>query len=446
MSEPVSTVEFRLGNWVVSPRLNQLQRRRRLVKVTPRVMEVLCELARRAPQPASRQELMEAVWAGRYVGDESLTHAVSELRKALGDNTKHPRYVQTIPKRGYRLLEMPTAVSARDGTGRRRAWASHAPGSESDGAAPPGYPKARARQFRPATLLPVVGVFAVAAGLATLMLVAGPGSEGNPTEPLVTPVTSLPGSEWQPALSPDGERLAFEWQEHINLTVIGSAAAEAITDGPTIDSDPAWSADGARIAFARRGRGECDIHVLVLNLGEDKRVGSCDPDGPQGLSWHPSGLWLAISDRSGPVGRFEIQMLSLATGERHPLLAGDREPRSVGGDIEPSFSPEGRRLAWAQSLIGGTAIRVVEVAGHPPVARGEPATVLQAETEIRGLDWTADGRKLVFATGRAEAAPCGRSTPRAASRSSSLSAEKGSRNPPSLDAPTASFSSNSGSR
>ena len=38
---------------------------------------------------------MEAVWAGRYVGDESLTHAVSELRKALGDNTKHPRYVQT---------------------------------------------------------------------------------------------------------------------------------------------------------------------------------------------------------------------------------------------------------------------------------------------------------------------------------------------------------------
>ena len=67
-------------------------------------MSVLSHLVARHGQVVSRQELLEAVWDGDTSGDESLTQAISGLRRALGDSTRSPRYIQTIPKAGYRFI------------------------------------------------------------------------------------------------------------------------------------------------------------------------------------------------------------------------------------------------------------------------------------------------------------------------------------------------------
>jgi hypothetical protein len=67
-------------------------------------MEVLVALAGSAGKVVGREELLSAVWPGVVVSDEVLTQAVIKLRKALGDTAKKPEYIETIPKRGYRLI------------------------------------------------------------------------------------------------------------------------------------------------------------------------------------------------------------------------------------------------------------------------------------------------------------------------------------------------------
>lgn len=77
----------------------------------PQLLDVSGVLAARAGEVVSRDTLLEAVWHGKVVTEESLTRAISELRKALGDKANTPSYIQTIPKKGYRLLCNPAPVS-----------------------------------------------------------------------------------------------------------------------------------------------------------------------------------------------------------------------------------------------------------------------------------------------------------------------------------------------
>ena len=72
--------------------------------VQPKVMEVLVFLAQHSGQVVSRDEIVDTVWKGSVVTDEALTRCISELRHTFEDSKKTPRFIQTIPKRGYRLL------------------------------------------------------------------------------------------------------------------------------------------------------------------------------------------------------------------------------------------------------------------------------------------------------------------------------------------------------
>lgn len=95
---------MQVGDWSVDAHLNELSRAGEVVRLEPKVMEVLTFLASHPDEVVSRQAILEAVWSGVIVGDDALTQAVIKLRKALGDEPKQPSYIQTIPKRGYRLL------------------------------------------------------------------------------------------------------------------------------------------------------------------------------------------------------------------------------------------------------------------------------------------------------------------------------------------------------
>ena len=117
---------LRVGEWSVDPATNEISRGAERVHLEPKAADLLLALARRADEVVSREELLAQVWSGVLVGDDVLTQAVIKLRKALGDTSGEPRYIQTIPKRGYRLI---AAVSWRDqvpravpGKSRRRVY------------------------------------------------------------------------------------------------------------------------------------------------------------------------------------------------------------------------------------------------------------------------------------------------------------------------------------
>jgi adenylate cyclase len=95
---------MRVGDWSVDPGLNQIRRDDETIRLEPKVMEVLTFLGAHPGEVVSREVLLDALWPGMVVGDDSLTQSVIKLRKALGDDPRNPTYIQTIPKRGYRLL------------------------------------------------------------------------------------------------------------------------------------------------------------------------------------------------------------------------------------------------------------------------------------------------------------------------------------------------------
>ena len=80
-------------------------------RLEPRVMELLFLLASRPNEVWSREEIQEALWPGVVVGEDALARLVFKLRRALGDDPKAPRFVETLPKRGYRLRCKPRPSS-----------------------------------------------------------------------------------------------------------------------------------------------------------------------------------------------------------------------------------------------------------------------------------------------------------------------------------------------
>src|SRR5579863_3532702 len=95
---------FLVGEWKVAPPLNLLVHGDSQVRLEPRVMDVLVQLAKRAGEVVPKEQLVENVWLGRYVTDDALSVAIYSLRRSLGDDARRPRYVETVSRRGYRLI------------------------------------------------------------------------------------------------------------------------------------------------------------------------------------------------------------------------------------------------------------------------------------------------------------------------------------------------------
>jgi DNA-binding winged helix-turn-helix (wHTH) protein/TolB-like protein len=96
--------EFRLGEWLVRPSLNQLSRAGTVAHLRPKAMDVLVYLAARSGEVVPKDDVIRVVWAKQFLSDSALSRAVCELREALGDEAQGSTYIQTIPKRGYRLV------------------------------------------------------------------------------------------------------------------------------------------------------------------------------------------------------------------------------------------------------------------------------------------------------------------------------------------------------
>ncbi|UCE89962.1 MAG: winged helix-turn-helix domain-containing protein, partial [Pseudomonadota bacterium] len=95
---------FQVGDWTVEPGNGRLRRGDVEVKLEPRVMDLLVCLARRPGEVITREELEASVWSGSVVGYDALTSAMIKLRRAFGDNSRHPRVIETVSKKGYRLI------------------------------------------------------------------------------------------------------------------------------------------------------------------------------------------------------------------------------------------------------------------------------------------------------------------------------------------------------
>lgn len=115
MSQPA----MRIGRWIFSPELHLLRSNGIERHLEPKQAEVLKRLVAEPGAVVTKSELLDTVWADVCVTEEVLTNTIYQLRRALGDSAREQQYVQTIPKRGYRLV---AEVSPATGDGKTEIW------------------------------------------------------------------------------------------------------------------------------------------------------------------------------------------------------------------------------------------------------------------------------------------------------------------------------------
>ncbi len=229
------------------------------------------------------------------------------------------------------------------------------------------------------------------------------GAPGTPE-----PVTSFPGREAEPAVSPDGKQVAFVWDgddagnPDIFVQLIGAGGPLRLTDDPAPECCPAWAPDGKHVVFIRQhfdrnssNRGEI---LMVPALGGTTRHVTEATNFGAPMSLSPDGRWLAISDREASEKPYSIALIRLPGGEKRKLTS---PAGSSYGDIRPVFSPDSKALVFVRlrSFGAGDLYRLsLDDNGLP--AR-EPIRLTFDERSIEGLDWSREGRSIYFTSNRA---------------------------------------------
>ncbi len=150
---------FHLREWLVEPRLNRLTRDGESIQIELKMMDVLVCLAQHAGELVERQQLIDAVWATEHVSENILTRAIAELRSALGDDSRNPTFIETIHRRGYRLLQEPMPCEERSSTLRSR------PAAKRKAREPEADSRPQRKWPRPVLLGTPIALLAIAGGL-----------------------------------------------------------------------------------------------------------------------------------------------------------------------------------------------------------------------------------------------------------------------------------------
>jgi Tol biopolymer transport system component len=215
------------------------------------------------------------------------------------------------------------------------------------------------------------------------------------------PLTSYPGRQISPAFSPDSKQVAFAWDGEqggnfdIYIKLLDAGTPLRLTSSPADEYAPAWSPDARYIAFCRDVSNRAEIWMIPALGGAERKLG--ESVGCGGLSWSPDGKFLALAGKNAPQEPASIFLLSVETGDKRRVTS---PPTEYLGDLGPRLSPDGKTLAFvraASGLGGEVYVLAVSADGGP---RGEPRRLTFDERLMEGLDWTADGRKIVYSSGQ----------------------------------------------
>jgi DNA-binding winged helix-turn-helix (wHTH) protein len=356
-----SLLTYRLGDWVVDPSLCTLRCGETVRKLEPKAMDVLVVLLERAGQVVTPADILDAVWADRVVEEGAVHQRISQIRSALGDDRQHPRYIENIPRRGYRTIVPVVGLG-----GGQVSMAPPLGASRSESAR---------RLSDPSTLRPwaivalAVVTVVVAFHLGSRWPAASSGADGRRSPAQVTRfMVSLPQDValrglGQIAISADGRRVVAG-----TVTPSASRLSRRDLDGlgflpiegtENVGRAFALSPDGDWVAFFDTKRSR----LMKVPISGGSPVTVCDPGGDLwSIAWGPGnrivyagdtypGLMHVASSGGSPkpltlpeTGEFHKQPAFLADGSAVVFTIGERGATIRSADMVAAVSLESGKL------------------------------------------------------------------------------------------------------
>lgn len=391
MSNPAEfrhTAIFAFGDLRFSMRTLELRRNGSVVRLQAQPAKILALLLSRPGELVTREEVRQELWGGplSYEFDDALNHAVRSLRSTLGDEAASPRFVETVPRRGYRFI---AEVKTVDPFEAARAVESSAATAMSAPLPPLVSSQSKRSRFSTRHLATAAAVLAITC-LAGLALVAR-----APDPPQVTSVRQLTHFGLAVNAVTDGERLYVQQEKGGHSTLVefpmsgggeGSPIATPFQNVSLLDI--ATDHRSLLVAGFERYSDPRALWVLPLDASSPKRVGQIFADF---AAWSPDGSQIVFSGSTPglPGGLY----IADADGSHIRKLSDD------GGRID-GWSPDGSRIRFTRTNpeTGGMTIWEVGADGsnlHPFQRQLADRNARWEEGQCCGA-WTPDGRFFIF--------------------------------------------------
>jgi len=420
------------------------------IKLGGQPFEILALLLRKPGQMVTREELQKELWAEDTFVDfnHGLNAAINKLRETLVDSAEEPKYVETLPRRGYRFVARVERARPAVAILESRPSASER-GVDVAPPLPVVLTPAMTEASAPAEVAMSAGRrwlrrwprIAIAAGSAAIAAIIFVGvlstwpavrekwhreleeAEIRARETESSRVSTLvPDPASDPAISPDGKLVAFRRNSYapggagVFVTSSEGKGAMQLTAHPG-DCCPAWSPDGKMLAFTRIAADEYAIYVVSAKGGTPRKISHEDPRKKRGeLTWTPDGKFIAFSGDS-PRGGSQIFLLSVENSSVRAIT----EPQGQDRDWGPAFSPDGQQMAFVRGNGAGfpEEIWVMPVSGTLPKVEfkqadgkgtneaivtmpmhgGLPRQLSNEHAAIMGPPtWLQDGQSVIFSS------------------------------------------------
>lgn len=392
---PTESRSYQFGDFKLDTGQKLLFRDGRQVPLTNKGYEVLLALVEAKGRLVEKERLMRVVWPDTFVEEGNLTFQIHALRRILDDQAGVPQFVETVPRRGYRMaveiFELPPVTDDREMPGHSRGkgeWLF-------------GFGNRRLLVLTSTVMLTLIFALVLT---ADRIYRAGSTVSGAPAVP--RPLTTYAGSVQSPAFSPDGERIAFSWTGppssgtwNLYVKLVGAEPPLRLTNDSGIDLAPAWSPDGLQIAYLHEDPQERHVGIYAVGSlgGPARKLLELKYARYFDLSWSADGEHIAFAEKKitgtpyDDLNGYAVSLLDVATGETRQVTF----PPEGMSDHRFAFSPDGKLLAFLRhGYQGGVGIFLV------PANGGTPRLVYAERSWIGHLAWSADGRSLVFTSQR----------------------------------------------
>jgi Tol biopolymer transport system component/DNA-binding winged helix-turn-helix (wHTH) protein len=370
---------FRFGDFTLDPSSRELSRGGETLRLTAKPFDVLLLLIQNAGVTVSKSDLMAAVWTDSFVTEDNLTQAILKIRRVLGDDKDHPRFIQTIPRIGYRFVGPVTGDAVSCGT------------AQSEFVSPPRPSAVRGRTWAYVILTLVVAV-TVGVGVWRSWRVSAVSGRSDVALPAPTRLSLPVVSATKPIFAPDGHRFLFVGYDSLRpgvgdlyLSSVSESRVERVTQGADPRGDqPVFTPDGTQLVFARWRSGDDgtrwpDLWTVPVVGGQPQVLAS----QASGAGFSPDGAWLAYTKHESG---------------RTPLWLGSRAQPSSGRQLAPvgftpRWSPDGRWIAFTTSNPEGGNGDLWIVSADERTRR----KLTREPAQMYGIAWLPDSKSIVFA-------------------------------------------------